>query len=660
MSFTYPILLWGLTALAIPIIIHLFNFRKAKRVSFSNVRFLESVKKKNASNLRLKHLLILFCRLLFIFFLILTFAQPFIPSKEEGLKSRSVTVYLDNSHSLSNLTDRDISGFNELVGIASEITNLYPAETRFNLFTNDFIQGSKIASTQAKTAERLTELNYSNLSREGEEILRKIQTSIQAEAQDIFILSDFQQSTFGQFDNYIDSTNAYHFVKTETPEEKNISIDTIYLANPFLVPNQKNSVLLTINNQGPAINDLRVKFFVNEKQSGTSTIDIEENTRANLTFELSGSLSKINRCLISFEDFPVTFDNDFYFTLNQASRINIVEIADQLNSPVSKVYKDHALFAYTHFHPTNISYPNLESADLLILNGLTKLGNGLAAQVEKHLSQGKSVIFIPRGGDAYSYSLSGLTIEKDSTGTKIPLAAPDIKNPFFENIFESLSKDTQMPEVTPIYSWRGRERVLLRTKTGAPFLSQLMAKGNLYLMATPLSSSHTNFHLHALFVPVMQRIAELSSINNQALAYNIDETNITLAVDSIPDGQLYKLVRSESELIPSQRVNANELILDMPRYLLSPGYYDLMLGEEVVTAIAFNHAKAESDLATWSTDEVEARFSGIKNLNLYQSQESGSFSKIMKEKYHRREIWKYTLILSLIFLFAESVLIRLL
>ena len=44
MQFLYPSFLWTLLALAIPIIIHLFYFRRFKRVYFTNVKFLKEVK----------------------------------------------------------------------------------------------------------------------------------------------------------------------------------------------------------------------------------------------------------------------------------------------------------------------------------------------------------------------------------------------------------------------------------------------------------------------------------------------------------------------------------------------------------------------------------------------------------------------------------------
>ena len=105
MSFLYPQVLFGLFALAIPIIIHLFNFRKAKRILFSNTQFLQVVKKESTTRLKIRHLLVLLARLLFIFFLVVAFAQPYIPDQEEALTDISVLIYLDNSLSMSNLTD---------------------------------------------------------------------------------------------------------------------------------------------------------------------------------------------------------------------------------------------------------------------------------------------------------------------------------------------------------------------------------------------------------------------------------------------------------------------------------------------------------------------------------------------------------------------------
>ncbi len=104
MSFVYPQFLWGLLALSIPIIIHLFNFRRTRRVYFSNTAFLKNVKEATTSKLKVKHLLILLARLAFITFLVLTFAQPFIPGNagSDVATNKLVYLYLDNSLSMAS------------------------------------------------------------------------------------------------------------------------------------------------------------------------------------------------------------------------------------------------------------------------------------------------------------------------------------------------------------------------------------------------------------------------------------------------------------------------------------------------------------------------------------------------------------------------------
>jgi len=82
MQFLYPAFLWALTALSIPIILHLFYFRRYKKVYFSNLRFLREVKEETSARNRLRNLLILLARILAMAFIILAFAQPVIPLNE--------------------------------------------------------------------------------------------------------------------------------------------------------------------------------------------------------------------------------------------------------------------------------------------------------------------------------------------------------------------------------------------------------------------------------------------------------------------------------------------------------------------------------------------------------------------------------------------------
>ena len=103
MSFAYPEFLFALAAISVPIIIHLFNFRRFKKVYFSDIRFLKDVEIETKSRNKLKNLLILLSRILTIAFLVLAFARPVIPTgKNPDLNSNSIVVYIDNSFSMGS------------------------------------------------------------------------------------------------------------------------------------------------------------------------------------------------------------------------------------------------------------------------------------------------------------------------------------------------------------------------------------------------------------------------------------------------------------------------------------------------------------------------------------------------------------------------------
>ena len=76
MAFLNPLVLLGLAAAAIPLIIHLFNFRKPKQVDFSSLAFLRELEKRTMRRMRLKQWLLLLLRTLAIVCLVLAFARP--------------------------------------------------------------------------------------------------------------------------------------------------------------------------------------------------------------------------------------------------------------------------------------------------------------------------------------------------------------------------------------------------------------------------------------------------------------------------------------------------------------------------------------------------------------------------------------------------------
>ncbi|HQU40703.1 MAG TPA: BatA domain-containing protein, partial [Chitinophagales bacterium] len=137
MSFLAPGMLWGLLLLAVPVIIHLFSFRRFKTVYFPDIRFLKQVREESATRNRLKQWLILTARLLAVFFLVMAFAQPFLPGAEKAVtgSSHAVSVYVDNSFSMEAEHD-GLSLLEAARQQARAVVNAYGLDDRFQILSN--------------------------------------------------------------------------------------------------------------------------------------------------------------------------------------------------------------------------------------------------------------------------------------------------------------------------------------------------------------------------------------------------------------------------------------------------------------------------------------------------------------------------------------------
>jgi L-asparagine transporter-like permease len=138
MQFVYPSFLFALFAIAIPIIIHLFHFRRYKKIVFSDLRFLKQVQEQNKAKQKLKDWLVLLSRILAIIFLVLAFAQPFLPADNATtLKGRkAISIFVDNSFSMNN-EGKEGNLLEAAKNKARAIVNAYGNDDQFQILSQD-------------------------------------------------------------------------------------------------------------------------------------------------------------------------------------------------------------------------------------------------------------------------------------------------------------------------------------------------------------------------------------------------------------------------------------------------------------------------------------------------------------------------------------------
>lgn len=696
MSFLYPTFLFGLLALAIPIAIHLFNFRRTRKVYFTNVAFLKEVKTSTNSFRRLKQWLILASRILFLTFLVLAFAQPFVSNpKRQGIVNQGNTaIYLDNSLSMQNE-----AGKRQYLQLATEeadgLLGTLPKTPSVQLLTNDFESRDQYLATPDKLKDRLTEVNFSPSSRTLESIYKRQNNLISRtsqSAQNQFIwFSDFQRSTVGDLSRLTLDTNSRVFiVPIQTEETANVYVDSVWLATPFVKEMETNTLNVRIVNAGSdAVKNLPFKLFLDDKQVSSSSVSIDPNSPQVATFDFTVKERGLKKGRISFEDYPVTFDNDYFFVLNASPVVNIVHLfGSGSGNYIPNLFSSETIFQVRSLNAQNADPTLLNTADLAILDGVTELGGSLPGSLEAFVKRGGSLVIFPPATNAATYGslLGRLGVPNPATRNPEPrtgvsptpqtaslgdaglLEAPDTRNPFFEAIFESTPQKERMamPTARPLWEWTSRGAALLRFRNGNPFLSRFdIQRGKVYLCASPLNDTYTTFPKHALFVPIFYKIAALSK-TQERLSYSFQEPSIVVEINETTGKEpVFRLKSGNLELIPAQRISGKQLIFDLPenpqtgsKQLAEAGYYELTLDGKTQKILAFNYDKKESQPASYSTAELKQIFSRYKNVQVFNALNEGEFVSEFKAENQGRNLWKYCLIAALAFLLAEILIIR--
>jgi hypothetical protein len=661
MTFLYPSFLWALTALSIPVIIHLFNFRRTTRVFFSNTRFLKQVKEVTTAKRRLKHYLILASRLLFLLFLVFAFAQPVIPAREQLGADRAITIYVDNSQSMSaQLADRT-RGIESATAFARNLIDLFPPDTRYKILTNDFAPFSNTYKTKPEAIDILAQVRLSPVSRTIQEVRERINQDNRRN-KDVFWISDFQKSTAGVISEW-DSVQQWHLVPIKYSALSNVFVDTAYLENPFAARGEKNVLNVKMRNDGTKeVDQLNIKLSINDIQAGTALVNIPAKGTATTTFDLTSGLSGRNRGYLSFADFPVTFDNEFFVALNFTDKINIIEVKAQNEiTPIERVFANREIFNFRSFSVNNFNYSLLNEAELVVIHGINKLEPSFARSMQTYLTQNLgAVLFIPGSSpDITSYQqLTGPRLQvRENEPLLSELNRPDFDHPFFENVFEERSSSLSMPKGTKLIDWGSDREAILQFKNGQPFLSRLNQGGKLFLLSNPLQRNYTDFFNHALFVPVMYRIAASAQRNENRLYYTSRESFIRVRLDSLVGDEPVKM-QGVQEVVPSQRKLNNDVLLDIPRFSISQGFYNVTSGLDTLNLIAFNIDKAESLMDQFTGNEVKNQMGNGNNITIFEAGSVESFKSEIEARYLGKPLWKYALILALLFLLAEVLLVR--
>lgn len=668
MNFLYPGFLFSLLAVAIPVLIHLFNFRKFKTVYFSNVQFLKSVQEQHSSREKLKNLLILLCRILAIVFLVLAFARPYLSSgtgANAGLNS-VVDIYIDNSYSMETL-NKEGTLLDEAKRKAKEIAKGFSLNDRFQLTTNDFEGKHQRRLRYEELLPLIDEVKISPVQRSLQQVLNRQQAGKTENSNSFsYIISDFQLHFSGKTLLKSPKNSGISLVRLIPNSTPNIAVDSIWSLSPAHQPGSEEKFVVQLHNYSDADSQkLPVKLTINGQQKALATVAVPAGKTVKDTLSFSGLTPGWQQGTVTIKDYPVTFDDQLNFAFKVNSGLSVLHISGNPGERyVSSLFGADRYFRLTTMPEGNIGYSSFAAYPLIVLSGLKTPSSGLAQQLKIYINNGGTVVIFPDLNvnqtefSTFLTSLSLPAVQSLSTDT-VSVSSIDLKSNLFNDVFEKVPSKVDLPKVNRYFIYtqntNSNRADILSLPLNRPFFSRYVkGAGHVYLAATSLDGGDSNLPQHPIFVPLLYKIA-FSSVQEQPLYYTLGKnTELSSPKLSLSAGESLKIYAGALQIIPELKQVPGKTLLYVADQIRQAGFYALKKADTLITNYAFNEDRAESDLH-YSDPATLERLFGSKKININNSQQLLSVAAV---KNNNTELWKLCLVLCTVFLALEVLLIR--
>lgn len=684
MHFVNPLYLIGLLAIAIPVIIHLFNFRRFKKVYFTNVRFLEELEVQTRKQSRLRNLLILLMRILAIALLVFAFAQPYIPFSENSQKLASknvVSVFIDNSFSME-AAGTNGSLLDEAKKRGREVAAAYKSSDMFQLLSCDFEGRQQRLVTKDEFLKALDELKISPDVRTMTEIINRQSDMLRSASmgkKTAFIISDFQKSAYENMPagQQYDFTTYLIPLKAETPG--NVYIDSCWFSEPTQQPGKVSVLSARVWNKSS--NDLEkipLKLMVNGQQKSVTALDIKADGSIIAELPFASYETGPQNGLLQVTDYPVVYDDKFYFSFDVLPAISVLTVNGKgPNRFLDALFTGDSSVKFENANEKAIDYQRLHTFDLIILNEITDFSSGFTQELKRFAGDGGTLLMLPAANadvNVYNNFLVqlGSPIIKPIDTTRSKVISINTTNIIFKDVFESdpgstkSGTITELPEVRKHFPFSASDAnqgvALMKLLNGDALLyHSKTGDGQLFLSAVPFDESFSSFPKMALFVPVIYNIALVSHPVHNLYATIGDNKTIKVRID-VPGGdKTYKLhaAGSDLEVIPQCLRTGNTAGIFVGNLVNVADNYNLKAGDNLVSTLSYNYNRGESDLNCFDNDELQSILSqkhigNIKLLNVSGKPINEEIARINSGL----QLWKYCIWLALAFLLAEIILIR--
>ncbi len=684
MSFLYPAFLLALLTIAIPILIHLFSFRRYTTVFFSNVNYLKNIKKESKKKTQLKHLLMLLARILTIICLVIAFAQPYIPTgnRNQPTERQVITVYIDNSFSMNAVSTRG-----QLLEVARnkafEIAEAYPVGTSFRLITNDFHPRHQHLFNKEQFIQQITDIKPSARTVPLSVVYNRIRTGYTYPGQNMgtttYFLSDFQ-SRITDLQNFVPDSLFYNYFLPLSPDVvSNLYIDSCWMEAPAHKLGQEELLNIRIINQSDeAFQNLPVRFYLNDTLKALGNFDIEPRGERIVELQYMNLSPGIQYGYAEISDYPITHDNTYYINYTVQPELKALAIYNNSYRGTSGLRWLRALFEgddYINFSEMaieNLTISRLSEFNAIFILNVYDISSGLMSELTRLANNGTTIIFFPEPEGnliAYNEFLSRFNanqIERFDT-TRQRIGNIEWQHPVYSQVFRERNSEIEFPWIQGSFKFSSSTRVnetpLLRFLDGSKTLStQPYGNGNVVIFSFPLSGLNESFARDILFVPTLYSLV-INSLPHQKMAYVIGVDNYAnlpnISGNDLTGWSVTSPGSSETFIPEISASEENTLRVQLGSSFEKAGHYNILLNNRLAGAVSMNYDRRESDFRflNFSQLKAETEKNNLKYTSVIQNQE-GRFSEVFEEITSGKRLWKWFIVLALVFIATEALIAR--
>ncbi len=682
MTFLNPAMFWGLTALAVPIIIHFFNLQRPRQILFSNVAFVKEVKKSIVRRLRFRKWLLLLLRLAAISCLVLAFANPLITSNSKTwmLGNRSLAIVIDDSYSMQAGNEKG-PYFQQAKKLSQEIVNTYGQQDEFLLMPLSSIQLNANFGDQPSALQDIKEMSIEQGIHAHSELLsfrKEIFANAQNTVQELYFLSDFQRSTVMADSvrvQLLDTSTLVKYLPLATREQSNVYVSGQKILSQIIEKGKPIQLKMTLVNDGnKKVNELGVRVLLNDKVVAIANQSLEPNTSLELEMSFTPTESGWLSGHIELDDYPIEFDNKRYFSLYVPESEKVLLVEGQKSRNLHVLYAE----LFQQFETQIISERNISSVQLndyrtVVLLGVKEFSSGLADKLTLFLNEGGSIMFFPAdemnlsGANAF-FNNSGIgnlqALTSVQEGMKARLA--ELNHPLFDGIFtnERNNREFDAPNVYKYHPIKVNnnsiQNEIIKMENGDIFLLESkIGDGMIYTFSVFPGDSWTDFHVKTVFAPIILRATQImSQTQKQQIGQEIGYFQ-PHSLRTSSQNQIQMVAQDGFSLIPEQYVQGGSTILNFEKLALKEGNYRIMQGDSLLEIISFNISDYESKLDFIGVDLLRKQLNqaGYEGIQLLEADPEDIRQRVQIEK-QGLPLWKYFIVFALVFLLAEILMLR--